>query len=119
MSDENTIQPQAAAQQGNRPSLNLQIEGADLDYANMAVVTSTPEEVIVNFGLNAVPPDAEGQVNVQVTNRVILSYPSVKRLAVTLGNIVKRYEEQHGVIEIRRQQPRQTQAAGSPPQEEE
>ncbi|MGD2176059.1 MAG: DUF3467 domain-containing protein [Candidatus Brocadiaceae bacterium] len=99
MSDErmNESQPE----QQTRRSVNLQLEGAELHYANVAVVTSTPEEVVLNFGVNAVPPNREGQTTVPVTDRVILSYPSAKRLAVTLGNIVRRYEDRHGVIEIR------------------
>ncbi len=109
MSDEQTRDTGAAAGQGERPSVNLRLEGADLNYANVAVVTSTPEEVILNFGMNAVPPTPERQVVVQITDRIILSYPSAKRLAITLGNIIRRYEEARGVIRL--PQPPQGQAA--------
>jgi hypothetical protein len=93
---------QAGAGEQERGSIRLHYENAPLNYANIALVSSTPEEVILNFGVNAVPPTAEREVNVNINSRVILSYPSAKRLAITLGNMVKRYEDAHGVIDLPR-----------------
>jgi hypothetical protein len=101
-------QPADAQQRG---SIRLNYANTPLYYANLALVTTTPEEVILNFGVNAVPPTPEREVAVEINNRIILSYPSAKRLALTLGNLISRYEELHGVIQMPR--PPQQGAAGA------
>ena len=63
------------------------------------MLTSTPEEVVLNFGTNITPPTAQREVNAEISNRIIMTYPSAKRLAMTLGNLIKRYEARHGLIE--------------------
>ncbi len=99
MSDETTAQPQPAPEE-RRGVLNLNYARALTSYANLAVLTSTQEEVILNFGVNVNPPTARNEVNVEITNRIIMSYPSAKRLALTLGNIIQRYEARNGVIAV-------------------
>jgi hypothetical protein len=93
--------PQAADAQ-QRGSIRLNYAAAPLHYANLALVTTTPEEVVLNFGVSAVPPTPEREVVVDISNRIILSYPSAKRLALTLGSIISRYEEMQGVIQLPR-----------------
>ena len=107
MADERPEAQQAAEAQ-QRGSLRFNYANAPLHYANLALVTSTPEEVILNFGVSAVPPSPEREVTVDITNRIILSYPSAKRLAIKLGNIISRYEEAQGVIQL----PRRPAASG-------
>jgi len=97
-------QSNGAQQAQQRTSMRFSYEGVPLNYANLALVMGMPEEVVLNFGLNAAPPTAEREVNVQINNRVIMSYPSAKRLALTLGNVISRYEEAHGVIPLPSQQ---------------
>ncbi len=75
-----------------------------MHYANLALVNTTPEEVILNFAINVVPPSPEREVSVDINSRIILSYASAKRLALTLGNIISRYEEANGVIPMPRPQ---------------
>ncbi len=94
-----TSEDQKARGPEQERQVRLHAPDVDLDYANITVVASTPEEVVLNFGFNA-GPNEEGEVHIQVSNRVILSYPSAKRLAITLGNLVKRYEDARGVIEL-------------------
>ena len=98
--DESQQQPDADEQQ--RAVLNLRQDRAQTSYANLAMITSTPEEVVLHFGINVSPPTRDRQVNAEITSRVIMSYPSAKRLALTLGNVIQRYEAQKGVIEVGR-----------------
>ena len=42
-------------------------------------------------------------IDPEVTDRVIMSYPSAKRLAITLSNVIQRYESSRGVIDVGRQ----------------
>ena len=66
--------------------------------------TMTTEEVILDFGLNLIRPtgnkDSPAELVFQANNRVIMSYFSAKRLAMVLGQIVRRYEQQFGDIEL-------------------
>lgn len=100
MSDEEIAQGEPGTDEQRRGTLNLRYSEAQASYANIAVLTATREEVIMNFGINAAPPTPDRQVNVEITNRIIMSYPSAKRLAITLGNVVQRYESAHGVIQV-------------------
>lgn len=102
MADEGTTPQQAGAEGGEeqRGTLNLVAQDAKTSYANIAVLTTTPEEVVLNFGINVTPMTQDRKVNIEITDRIIMSYASAKRLAITLGNVVKRYEEQKGVIDV-------------------
>lgn len=71
-------------------------------YSNFCIVTSTPEEALLNFGINLMMPNKENEVRVQVSDRIVMSYASAKRLAITLSNLIQRYEAANGVIEINR-----------------
>jgi len=102
MADGQEARSQPGAGEERRGVLNLRYERAQTNYANVAVLTCTPEEVVLNFGINVNPPTPRREVNVEVTNRVVMSYPSAKRLAITLSSIIQRYEAQHGVIQLPR-----------------
>ena len=67
---------QPAAQQ----EITLNEKGAHAAYSNFARVTATPEEVIVDFGLNP-NPFLQGKQEVQVTQRLIMNLYTAKRRA--------------------------------------
>ena len=69
------------------------------NYANFCRVIGTPEEVVLDLGLNenptAVPVDA-----IVVTQRVVLNYFTAKRLLHALHLTLQRHEDAFGVIEV-------------------
>lgn len=67
-------------------------------YANFCRVTGSPEELIVDFGLN---PQPVGQPKnpIQVTQRVIVNYYTAKRLLHALSLSIQRHESVFGVLE--------------------
>ena len=71
-------------------------------FANAYRIHHTAEEVVLDFGFNMANPNPQGQGQQQllfkVTERVIMSYPSVKRLTLSLQQLVRRYEQQFGEI---------------------
>lgn len=82
-------------------------------YANFCRVTGTPEELIVDFGLNKQvsgnTPDP-----VQLTQRIIVNFYTAKRLAGALMMAVQRHEQAFGQLELdisRRVQHQQATAA--------
>ena len=97
---------QTASQQAR-----LQVDERNMttSYANAFRTNMTAEEVIVDFGLNMVAAaqdqstDAEARaagILFQANNRVVLNYYSAKRLALTLGQIVQRHEQQFGDLKL-------------------
>jgi hypothetical protein len=67
-------------------------------YANFCRVTGSPEELIVDFGLNPQPVGIPKNPIV-VTQRVIVNYYTAKRLLHALSLSVQRHEAVFGVLE--------------------
>lgn len=63
-------------------------------YANTIRTTNTQDEVILDFGLNIPTQGPEGQqaMHFAIGSRVVLNWNGAKRLAVNLGELVRRYE---------------------------
>jgi hypothetical protein len=85
-------------------TLRLDERNMKSSYANAFRTNATAEEVMVDFGLNlVVPPQRQGgqpEIMFQVNERIIMNYFQAKRLALTLGQIIRRHEEQFGEIEL-------------------
>ncbi len=67
-------------------------------YANFCRVSSTPEELILDLGLNPAP-FATGQVTVRIGQRIIMTPYSAKRLLSALATAISRHEQAFGVVE--------------------
>ena len=67
-------------------------------YANFARVTGTPEELILDFGLNPHPMGVPAEP-VPVTQRIILNFFTAKRLLQALHMSIQRHEAVFGVLE--------------------
>lgn len=71
-------------------------------YSNFARVTGTPEELILDFGLNLdasqrVPAGAKAAVSID--RRVVLSFLTAKRLWLAVHMAVQRHEATFGPVE--------------------
>ena len=66
---------------------------------NFARVTATPEEVIIDFGLNP-NPFMQGKQEVVVTQRLIMNFYTAKRLLSALGMTLQRHESTFGSVEL-------------------
>ena len=67
-------------------------------YANFCRVTGTPEELIVDFGLNK-QIGGTAPETIQLTQRIIVNFFTAKRLAAALVMAVQRHEQAFGVLE--------------------
>ena len=67
-------------------------------YANFCRVTGSPEELIIDFGLNAQPMGTNDQP-VDVTQRIVLNFFTAKRLLHALHVSIQRHEKVFGNIE--------------------
>ena len=86
----------AAAQQTQEVVVND--SNATAGYANFCRVSSTPEELILDLGLNPTPY-ATGKVDVNVNQRIILNHFTAKRLWSALSMALQRHEQAFGVLE--------------------
>lgn len=87
------------------PPVQIQISDADAvtDYANFCRISGTPEELLIDFGLNPQPVGTPTEPIV-VTQRIVTSWHTAKRLLSALKMSVDRHENVFGVLETDIQQ---------------
>ena|SRR5262245_25996014 len=69
-------------------------------YANFFRVTGTPEEIVLDFGLNTQQMTPAGTPEaVKLNQRLTMSFYTAKRLLNALQWAVSRYESNFGVLE--------------------
>lgn len=97
-SDQN-VEGKPADQPANR-SVRVEIDDKDAicTYANFCRVTGTPEELILDFGLNSQPYGMPTEP-VQVKQRIVTNYYTAKRMLQALGMSVQNHERVFGVLE--------------------
>jgi hypothetical protein len=68
-------------------------------YTNFCRVMMTPEELVLDFGLNPhlVPDPTE---KVKLTHRVVMNFYTAKRLLNALANVVSQHESGFGTLEL-------------------
>ena len=91
-----------AAEQAAAPQQQIQVNVEDKDalalYSNFCRVTGSPEELIIDFGLNPQPVGVPKDP-IQVKQRIIVNYYTAKRLLAALNMSVQRHEAVFGVLE--------------------
>jgi hypothetical protein len=68
-------------------------------YANFCRVTGTPEELVLDFGLNTqmTPQPTEP---VRITHRLVVNFYTAKRLLQAFQMAVQQHENVYGVLEV-------------------
>lgn len=89
----------AAAQQQVRPQVEIDDSHTIANYANFCRVTGTPEELIIDFGLNPQPFGIPNKP-IPVTQRLITNFYTAKRMLHALNMTIQRHEATFGVLEI-------------------
>jgi hypothetical protein len=97
---ETVAQPNVAAPSNVQAPRPPKVNETNLNasYANFCRVTGTPEELIVDFGLNA-QPIGFGDEPIEVTQRIVLNFFTAKRLMQALGASIARHESVFGELE--------------------
>ena len=80
------------------PKSNLMTRAPIACYANFCRVTGTPEELIIDFGLNNQPMGAPVDA-IPITQRIIVNFFTAKRLLGALSMSIQRHEAAFGVLE--------------------
>jgi hypothetical protein len=68
------------------------------NYANFCRLSGTPEELLIDFGLNLQPTSSTRQP-VAVSQRIVTGWHTAKRLLRVLQLTVDRHEAAFGVLE--------------------
>ena len=84
-------------------SLELKPEIAKGSYSNLAIISHSPSEFIIDFA-TMLP----GLQKPEISNRIVMNPEHAKRLLNALADNVNKYESQFGTIELRSQQPKGT-----------
>jgi hypothetical protein len=90
--------PAAPAQQPQMVQVQVEDKHAIALYANFCRVTGSPEELIIDFGLNPQPVGIPREP-IEVKQRIIVNYFTAKRLLAALQMSVQRHEAVFGVLE--------------------
>lgn len=80
-------------QAGNQLNIELPAEVAHGVYSNLAVISHSPTEFVVDF-IQVLP----GSPKAQVRSRVILAPQHAKRLLRALADNIDKFEQNHGII---------------------
>jgi hypothetical protein len=100
--DQERADGEAAAKMPGQEQVRAHVEVTDKNavclYANFCRVTGTPEELILDFGLNAQPFGVPTEP-VEVKQRIVTNYYTAKRMLQALHMSVQRHEAAFGVLE--------------------
>jgi len=79
-------------------TIQFDVSNLQSSYANVCNVSSTREEVVLAFGVNNVWERAQANIQVQLTNRIVLNPYAAKRLTAVLNRVVAEYESKFGTL---------------------
>ncbi len=99
MSEKETESTPAAPPQTTTTEVVVDDSSTLPSYSNFCRVTATPEEVILDFGLNP-QPFATGRQDVKANQRIVMNFYTSKRLLTALGMTIQRHEGTFGSIEL-------------------
>jgi hypothetical protein len=68
-------------------------------YANFCRVTGTPEELVLDFGLNTQMTPVPSEP-IKLSHRLVLNFFTAKRLLGALHMAVQQHENSYGVLEV-------------------
>jgi hypothetical protein len=96
--DENKTETGGAAVTSGGTRVNWDTSKLQSNYANVCSVTSTREEVVLNFGINEAWERGQAEMQIQLSNRIILSPFAAKRMADGLNKLLTEYENRYGKL---------------------
>lgn len=95
--------PKAAAQASRpgtpgMPRVRWVTDSLKSSYANVCTMTSTREEVVLNFGINQEWERTGREMTIELTHRIILSPFAAQRMLESLTRLMHDYQAKHGQL---------------------
>jgi len=81
-----------------RQQVAVDASKAHAAYTNFCRVTGTPEELIIDFGLNTQPMGVSNEP-IEIVERIVMNYYTAKRMMAALQMSLQRHEAAFGVLE--------------------
>ena len=97
MADEPKKEAPTAQEQANQ--IPTDYSALSTVYTNFCRVNITPEELVLDFGLNPQVSPTPGEP-VKLTHRVVMNFFTAKRLLLALNNVVVQHENAYGALEL-------------------
>ena len=98
MAAEETKSESAEPAAGQQQQVKVDDSDAVCSYANFCRVTGSPEELIIDFGLNSQPMGVPTDP-IAIKQRIIVNFYTAKRLLAALHMSVQRHEQAFGILE--------------------
>lgn len=96
--NEQSSTPESQSAPGQPAQFAVDTSNLSTVYANFCRVTGTPEELVLDFGLNtAMAPTGEP---VRLTHRLVMNFFTAKRLLGALHMAIQQHESVYGVLEV-------------------
>jgi hypothetical protein len=105
------------APEPQRQQVVVDASKAHAAYSNFCRVTGTPEELIIDFGLNTQPMGVPTEP-IEISERIVMNYYTAKRMMGALQMSLQRHEAAFGVLETdvqKRVMPGIMRTSGVPP----
>lgn len=93
------VAAEAAARPAAQQTVHIDDTNLSASYANFCRVSSTPEEVILDLGLNPNSYTQVAHTTVHISQRVIMNHFTAKRLLAALSMALQRHEQAFGTLE--------------------
>lgn len=95
-----TSEQQPTANEADTPRHTLTIDDSQITatYANFCRITGTPEELIIDFGLNPQPAGIP-TVPIPLTQRIVTNFYTAKRMLLALQATIQKHESVFGALE--------------------
>ena len=92
------------AEQPQQQQVELRIDESRMTstYANTIRTSTTGDEVVLDFGMNLPTPTPDNRPALLFTvgSRVVMNWRGAKRLAISLGQVIRQFEEANGEIQL-------------------
>ena len=82
-----------------QPQFSLDSSALSTVYANFCRVAGTPEELVLDFGLNTQMALMPGEP-IKLTHRLVMNFFTAKRLLGALHMALQQHEQVYGALEV-------------------
>ena len=94
------IDPRPAGTPEAPPQFAVDTSALSTVYTNFCRVNVTPEELVLDFGLNPLMTPVPSADPVKLTHRVVMSFYTAKRLMTHLIGVITHHENTYGPLEL-------------------
>jgi hypothetical protein len=104
MAETSRILPSGVAEREPQPrqsqEYSVDTSALSTGYVNFCRITGTPEELIIDIGLNTQMNPSPSSEPIRLTHRLVMNFYTAKRLLYALHHATQQHENVYGVLEV-------------------